>query len=554
MPYKKNYLLIIFFLCACNLIPICLLAQGAMGCDGMRYNSPIFSTSVDLGVNYGNAPQATLFNPNATMDLDVDIYQPVGDTLSKRPLIIWAFGGSFVFGSSLSPDIVTLCEEFTKMGYVNASIDYRLTTDLIWNNNTDNAYKAVMKAAHDMKAAIRFFYKDAATSDVYRIDTSRIFIGGVSAGGIAAVHVAYLDEISEVPSLIYNEYINNGGLEGNSGNPGYSSDVAGVINLCGALLDTTMMKSGDEPLVSLHGTNDGTVPYNAALITTLGVNLFIHGSSSMHDHADNNINLYNEFYSWQGAGHTPFVSDADYMDTTVQFVRDFLYTRVCPSNVEADVTAYLEGAYLGNGLMSTDLNPQIDLVSPYINPPYSAPLFFSTAIPADAVDWVQLEVRTGEPSLAAPRMTQTIAQGSGFLMEDGSIREQDGITPLSFDLILGDSYHVAIRHRNHLDVLSNTSWQVERDAQLPYDFTTGIGQAFGTQQLKMVNGASVLFAGDMTQDHTIQTTDFDAWILEPALLNTYHPNDVNLDGAVQATDYDLWYLNKAKIGNREMDY
>ncbi len=539
--------------CLFLLLNLSVEAQMCEGCDGMRYKTQVFNNvDVDLEVQYGNALQPTIFNPNATTDLGVDIYQPVGDTLCARPLIIWAFGGAFVVGTSLSPDIVTLCNRFTEMGYVNASIDYRLSPDLLFDNSNQNAYEAVMLASHDLKAAVRFFYKDAATTNTYKIDTNRIYVGGVSAGGIAAVHVAYLDDLNEVPGPIYNDFVNNGGIEGNSGNPGYSSKVAGVINLCGAILDTTWMVAGDAPIVSLHGTNDGTVPYDNSPITLLGVNLLVAGSEPIHQRADN-LGIDNDLYLWQGAGHTPFVSDGAYMDTTVWVVRDFLAEQVCKVPVTLNLKTILEGAHTGTGTMTTDLNAILPLTTPYAIAPYNAPNEIAASIPPNAVDWVLVEVRTGTPTTSAPKGTQMYTQKSAFLLDDGSIVDLDGVSPITIDMRTDDDYHIVVRHRNHLDVMSsNALMPINRN--ITYDFRTGVGNAYGNFQLKMDGGFSVMYSGDISPDHTIQTTDFDIWRINPALIEVYDFSDTNMDRTVQTTDFDEWFPNKAKVGSHEVAY
>ena len=59
-------------------------------------------------------------------NLQVDIYQPEGDLIEKRPLLILAHGGSFIAGVRTNPSMVSLAEKFSKKGYVVASISYRL--------------------------------------------------------------------------------------------------------------------------------------------------------------------------------------------------------------------------------------------------------------------------------------------------------------------------------------------------------------------------------------------------------------------------------------------
>lgn len=321
MVYRNTLTTVLIFL----LVAFQVKAQE---CGGQRYIDEIFTVDVTTGIKFGEGIQPNLINPNATQELFFDIYQPGGDTLARRPLIIWAFGGGFVFGTRVSPDIVSLSNAFAKRGYVNASIDYRLSPDLVFNSDPANAYEAIMKGSHDMAAAIRFFYKDAATVDAYRIDTTRIFIGGVSAGAFSALHAVHIDELNEIPTEIYNLFIDNGSFEGNSGNPGYSRDVAGVINLCGALGDTAWIDPIGIPIVSVHGDNDGVVPYGSQINTLFGVNLMTHGSGSIHAKLDQ-LGTENALHTFHGEGHTPFVLSAPHMDTTVWFVRDFLYDHVC---------------------------------------------------------------------------------------------------------------------------------------------------------------------------------------------------------------------------------
>ena len=55
----------------------------------------------------------------------MDVYEPTGDTMAFRPLIIWAHGGSFLGGDKGDSDVAALCQRFTKRGFVCASVNYR---------------------------------------------------------------------------------------------------------------------------------------------------------------------------------------------------------------------------------------------------------------------------------------------------------------------------------------------------------------------------------------------------------------------------------------------
>jgi hypothetical protein len=203
------------------------------------------------------------------------------------------------------------------------SINYRLGITLPPSQTT--ATQAVYRAVQDMKAAIRYFRQDAATTNTYKIDPSTIFAAGSSAGAFTALHLAYLNEVSELPAAI--DTVAMGGLEGNSGNPGYPSTVNAVVNLCGALGNKTYIVPGDVPLCSMHGTIDQIVPYATATLYLL--NIFpimqVDGSYSINDYA-NGIGVSNVMFTYYGQDHVPYASSLAYMDTTVRFVSNFLYS------------------------------------------------------------------------------------------------------------------------------------------------------------------------------------------------------------------------------------
>ena len=139
---------------------------------------------------------------------------------------------------------------------------------------------------------------DAIYND-FRIDVNRIYAGGVSAGGISAVNAAYLDQDYEIPTFIEDYIYDNGGIEGVSGNEGYSSEFHGVVNLCGAVGQTDWIIQGDIPIVSVHGAEDEVVPYDDGMITLFGLNMNIAGSESIHNRM---LELGNSssFLSWDG--------------------------------------------------------------------------------------------------------------------------------------------------------------------------------------------------------------------------------------------------------------
>ena len=335
-------------------------------CDGARYQEEIFdNVYVTSGVYYGTGVQEGLFG-DSDEDLYLDVYEPYGDDLENRPVIIMMFGGSFIGGARTSSDIVELCTRYAKMGYVAVAIDYRLTLDLLIFANETTAYKAAAKGIHDLKSAIRFLRMNDELYNDYRIDTNRIYAGGVSAGGISAVNAAYLNLESEVPDFIEDWMYDNGGIEGNSGNSGYDSSFHGVINLCGAVGQTEWIIENDIPIVNLHGTTDDVVPYGDGLITLFGLNMEVAGSGAIQDRMME-LGNNSELLTWQGVGHTPFISSSSYMDETVEFSSQFIHDLACASNAELGdlnedgVINILDIVLLVNIILSSDYTSNSDM-------------------------------------------------------------------------------------------------------------------------------------------------------------------------------------------------
>ncbi len=329
-------------------------------CNNGRYSGNVYTTiSSTLDIPFG----ASKAFSGSTQTLTLNFYEPANDTAAKRPLIIFAHGGSFIGGTKDDQDVTELCNRFTKKGYICASINYRLG---FFPFDSTGIVPALLRAVQDMKASIRFFYKDRATVNKYKVDTANIFIGGSSAGAITALHCAYLNKTCEI-----NPYINqttlttSGGIEGTSGNPCYSSRVKGVINLCGALGKYWWIESGDVPLCSMHGTNDGTVKYGQGKANPGFPTLYMDGSR-MIEAGIGASGVNHRFYTWYNADHVPYAgttaNSIAYMDTTEKFIRDYLVMRLActnpplqlPNTPAGTVTAYTFTACNTNVPMACD--------------------------------------------------------------------------------------------------------------------------------------------------------------------------------------------------------
>ncbi len=225
-------LIAVIIACALGLVS----ARSSYAAD--RYVDEVFpNVTVTSNIAYGE----TIDEFAQPETLRLDLYQPTGDTLTSRPVVIFAHGGGFTGGSKTSPDAVNYVTLMARRGFVTASINYRLREG---GFPPAEQTQVVLDAKHDAQAAVRWFRANAAT---YGIDTNRISITGYSAGAVTALFVAYASDDT-----------------GDSGNPGYPSDVSAVVDISGSMGDVAgdVMEAGEPPVLIVHGTSDATVPYS----------------------------------------------------------------------------------------------------------------------------------------------------------------------------------------------------------------------------------------------------------------------------------------------------
>ena len=251
-----------FILLQCFILNIAL----GQGCD---YYNARFQVKAELEVYYGSAETF-----DGQMDsLFMNIYKPVGDVNTKRPLAIWCFGGGFFAGEKESFD--EICREMASRGYVAATIDYRLgysNAPLLpypFAYDDKELLRAGFRAMQDAKGAIRFM-KNRSMSD--SVDVEKVFIGGASAGAITALAATFLNQESESDSTAMGniEPANGipplprpdlGGIEGTLNLGQHDATVAGVLNIFGAVFDTAQISDQrDKIIYSYHQTLDPIVP------------------------------------------------------------------------------------------------------------------------------------------------------------------------------------------------------------------------------------------------------------------------------------------------------
>ncbi|MBI5917385.1 MAG: hypothetical protein HY842_18610 [Bacteroidetes bacterium] len=109
------------------------------------------------------------------------------------------------------------------------------------------------------------------------------------------------------------------------------------------------------------------------------------------------------------------------------------------------------------------------------------------------VDWVFVELRssTALDSVATTR--------SGLLQRDGDVVDVDGVSPIHFPSANAGAYYVAVRHRNHLGVMSGEAVELSPIVQ-ELDFTDPSFVTSGAYAQVQINGRMCMWAGDLNAD------------------------------------------------------
>jgi predicted esterase len=193
--------------------------------DGTRYAKPVF-TQVERTT--GIAYRTTTTWDGQPITLRLDLYRPVGDTETNRPTVVWLFGGGWRLGTR--DQLRVFAEESARRGYVAVTIDYRIRPD----QEPFDVIGAAFDAYDDTIAAVQFLQDHAAS---YGINPDQIITAGHSAGGVNALHTAYLP-----------------GTRGPATSP-----VAAAVGI--SALSFAAPTSGDPPTAQFHGTADDVVPF-----------------------------------------------------------------------------------------------------------------------------------------------------------------------------------------------------------------------------------------------------------------------------------------------------
>ncbi len=222
----------------------------------------------------------------------------------------------------------------------------------------------------------------------------------------------------------------------------------------------------------------------------------------------------------------------------------------CAANFR--LLAALDGALPSGTLMTDGLRAagQVPLSEPYSALGYSyvgstpgaslAPALLAVTGDNAIVDWVVVEVR----STASP--FGVLFSKPALLQRDGDVIDIDGDGYLSTNLAPG-SYRVALRHRNHLGVMTAAPRSLTMNpATTTVDFRNAATTTHGTDARVLKGSVYCLWGGDANGDGQVKYTgssnDRDPILIavgsttpNSPVPNVYDRRDTNLDGVIKYT-------------------
>ncbi|MFK7968843.1 MAG: hypothetical protein AB8F95_00680 [Bacteroidia bacterium] len=200
----------------------------------------------------------------------------------------------------------------------------------------------------------------------------------------------------------------------------------------------------------------------------------------------------------------------------------------------------LEGAFdasLGTMRNSLQTGSLLPLTEPYTGLGYTfvdgggEQVTASVLQQQSIVDWVVVELR--DPASPATVLHSRAA----LLRTDGRIVDLDGTSVVIMATAPDGMYYLAIKHRNHLSVMSDLPLRLRAGSLTQFDFSDPTVNTYGTGNTRLIqNGKAFMYAGDADGNGQIQNTDDVMQWSPSAGLGGYQPADYNLDGQVQNTD------------------
>ncbi|HOZ51898.1 MAG TPA: hypothetical protein PLU17_08580, partial [Chitinophagaceae bacterium] len=171
-----------------------------------------------------------------------------------------------------------------------------------------------------------------------------------------------------------------------------------------------------------------------------------------------------------------------------------------------NLTAYLQGYYVGSGMMR--------------------PVLFNQGVSTNTnlTDQITVELTSSQFPY------QLVASTTTDLMTNGQ-------AIASFNSIPAGLYYVVLKHRNSIQTWSAGPVPLSPATTYNYDFTASQAQAYGNNMIEVEPGVWAIYTGDINQDENIDLTDYTLYESDASnFLFGYLPTDIDGDGTVDLLD------------------
>ncbi len=245
--------------------------------------------------------------------LCLNIYKQGQSEKQAKPLIVFLHGGGFHAGEKEDPKIIALCERLCNLGYVTATVEYRTG---IRRKNKECFVRAVLNGMVDTQDALNFLVKNRIK---YAIDCEYIYLGGMSAGAIVALHYAYWDA-HEIVDFLQQHKLSH--LHECNSQIKKRIALCGLINCWGAIINPNWIANNNTAVVSVHGTKDRFAPYKKGSPCHMFWLPKIYGSGTI-DKVAKECGIPSLLKAYKGMRHG-HDSRSPYMDTTITAIQSFI--------------------------------------------------------------------------------------------------------------------------------------------------------------------------------------------------------------------------------------
>lgn len=270
-----------------------------------------------------------------TTDLALDIYTPTADLADKNgyyPLYLHVHGGAYIKGSKeVAEDIL---KRMANKGYIGVAIDYRIGWNHsdedpdICNGDSTELKMAIYRAIQDYNASLRFL---VANANKYKIDTSKIFTGGSSAGAGTVLNAMVItDALAQlIEPDIYALY---GSIDRSGNNLTNTYTIKGQGAMWGGIGNLDFITTENAiPTSFFHGFEDPIAPYGEGYAYSCNEMPATNGSGVIYPKYQS-LNIKAVIHTAENQGHDPEIYDNQFLADNL----DCFFTEILNGNAQYD--------------------------------------------------------------------------------------------------------------------------------------------------------------------------------------------------------------------------